>query len=112
MRANVTTGKAVAERPAKLTFDDLVALERRLAALEDDILTFRRPRLSHWTKLRAWYRRFRPRLVKLVGWRSGHARDSILGGSEAYTVAYRHLCDTLMYAKASRPNAAKPKRKA
>jgi hypothetical protein len=81
------------------TFDDLAALEPRLARLlaEAQECRLRRGRRLDVTAVFYSYGRHRPgfkrRLSELVGWASG--REGVLGSSEAYEVVYRVVYQAL-----------------
>jgi hypothetical protein len=96
MDGTTRSGKVVDYRPPALTFDDLAAMEPRLAELEADILGARKQIHSPRDRLREWYWNYKGQLRSIVGWASGYPRNHMLGGSRAWDVAYQHLVKLLM----------------
>ena len=75
-----------------MTFEDMCTLEPLLALLRDDINRVSSRGKKHFCANKAWVRRFKPRLIRLVGW---YAYKEELRTSEAYELAYRTLYSLL-----------------
>jgi len=72
-----------------LTFDEMVKLEPRLAALKERaFVTWQSRRWSRQELLRNWYRGIKPAMVKLVGF---GAAVPELRNTQAYDFAYQYL---------------------
>lgn len=76
-----------------MTFDEMMQLEPELQELRDDIAAVEDDEANSWfCANRLWMRRFKPRLIELVG---SLARVEELRTSEAYSLAYRELYQRL-----------------
>jgi len=76
-----------------LTFSQLAALEPGLKALLIDCRGLQ-PILGRTCPLHDWYKLFKPRLVRLVGF-DARVNDEILRSSRAYNLAYQKCFDAL-----------------
>lgn len=72
------------------TWDQLVSLEPRLAGLLKEADAVRDPGGSSFCANSVWYTRFKPRLVKLVGW-GAEKQDKVLRSPEAYDLSYEQI---------------------
>lgn len=75
-----------------LTFDDLVKLEPRLQALYQRAQRFDPDAGNCY--INAWYREFKPVLVRLVGWESKHPNITVRG-TRAYNLAYQTILEAM-----------------
>jgi hypothetical protein len=72
-------------------FAALMRIEPELAGMLAEIQAIR-PRGRNFCANDVWYRVYKPRLLRLVGWESGKAE---LQSMQAYDVAYQTLYDAL-----------------
>jgi len=77
----------------ELTFAKLVTLEPRLGALYKE--AEEAPKLPYWSANRNWYKEFKPRMVRLVGF-SAHTPGKLIHSCEAYDLAYQTISQALM----------------
>jgi hypothetical protein len=80
------------------TFEELVALEPGLSKLLAEARAERAEQRAnpYYCANDVWYRRFKPRLLRLVGWeRSGDHEHSELSCPAAYDVAYDRIYEAL-----------------
>jgi predicted GIY-YIG superfamily endonuclease len=80
----------------------VIALEPRLASLEEQVQQYRSQRFAEFCANTVWYGYageigIRPQLVKLVGWerRSDASAPGLLKSSAAYEAAYKYLWDSV-----------------
>jgi len=76
-----------------MDFISMCKIEPRLADLEQEIVSFRetKRRLGAYVD-RDWYRHFKPRMIRLVGFM---AENEALANAECYDTAYMHLSGLL-----------------
>ena len=77
-----------------LTFNDMIRLEPRLAALKEKaFVTWQSRRWSQQEQERNWYLGIKPEMIKLVGF---GAAVPALKSSVAYNYCYQYLYDILI----------------
>jgi hypothetical protein len=69
-----------------LTFEDLTKIEPKLQALYDRAKNF--PVYAGYCPIGNWYKFFKPKLIKLVGW-TARKDDPVIRGHVAYDLCYR-----------------------
>ena len=78
-----------------LTWNDLAEREPRLVVLLMEIKHVKDDKTKRsFCANRVWYRDFKPRVIKLVGWYA-ELDDPMLRTVEAYDIGYQYLYDKL-----------------
>ena len=77
-----------------LTWQLLTEREPRLAQLLKEAKAVSAHGDANFCANQVWYREFKPRLLRLVGWLA-RTDDAIIRGCEAYDIAYRTVYSVL-----------------
>ena len=78
----------------KITWEKLVAIEPRLDELLKEIEAIKDPGGPSFCANDIWYRQYKPRFLKLVGW-AAEKDDSVIKTEKAYNLAYKKLYHSL-----------------
>lgn len=75
----------------KMTFESLATIEPRLLQLYNEARCIK-PEGRNFCANEVWYKQFKPRLLRLVGW---EAENPLLATAEAYEISYKTIYDAL-----------------
>lgn len=86
------------EEKSEISFNRLTLLEPRLSVLKQEIVSLasRTPNDAEFCANYHWYKTFKPKLLKLVGYdRTDYGEGHFLRSSQAYSAALHHLYNLL-----------------